>query len=643
MCGICGVVAIEGPLSPSIQRSVPAMTRAIRHRGPDGGAVQTFPQAALGHRRLAIIDRAGGAQPMTNEDESMWIVFNGEVYNHHDLRRDLLARGHQFRSSSDTEAILHAFEEYGPACVERLEGMFAFAIYDRRTHEVFIARDRLGKKPLFWGVFDHALHFGSEIKALACSPAFNDDIDLSAVEGYLSLGYFLAPHTVYRHVKKLEPGHWLRVKDGQITIQKYWDVVNFDDDHRPAEALADELSEMLRDRVRERLESEVPLGAFLSGGIDSGLVVSYMAEAGGRPPITTSVGFGESAHNELHAAGLTAQHLGTWHHPEVVSPALENILDQIVSSFDEPFADASAIPTYYVSAMARRHVTVALSGDGGDESFAGYTSRYVPHAIESAIARLTPGMPGRAAAGIMARHWPRSSRLPRAFRLAHMFENLSTDRAGAYFNDLCFLRPDAARAVLGLSPRRDPRNSPVYEAVTEPYRRCPSKDAVQRAGYADLKIYLANDVLVKVDRMSMAHSLEVRCPLLDRRVVEFAFRVPASTKMPGLRPKALLRRVAKGRVPESVLQLPKHGFSAPVGDWLAGPYSGAFRSEVLGSDSRMAGILDSRRVGQLFADHQARRADHSFALWAVWMLERWARQQREMGREKLLNSLGGAA
>ena len=643
MCGICGVVALDGLLSPAIQRAVPAMTWATRHRGPDGGAVKVLPQAAMGHRRLAIIDRAGGAQPMGNEDGSVWIVFNGEIYNHHDLRRDLLARGHRFRTTSDTEAIVHAFEEYGPSCVEKLEGMFAFAVYDRRRHELFIARDRLGKKPLFWGVFDRTLHFASEIKSLACSPAFDDALDLSALEGYLSLGYFLAPGTVYRHVRKLEPGHWLRLKDGQVTIQKYWDVSDFDGDRRPAAELVPELSDLLRQRVQERLESEVPLGAFLSGGIDSGLVVSYMAQAATRDVITTSVGFGASAHNELHAAGLTAAHVGASHHPEVVTPELDAILDRIVGSFDEPFADASAIPTYYVSAMARRHVTVALSGDGGDESFAGYTLRYVPHAIESAIARLTPGAAGRTAAAFMARHWPRSPRLPRALRLAHTFENLAGDRADAYFADLCFLRPDRARAVLGLAPRRNPRSSPVYEAATDAYRRCPSSDPVQRAEYADLKVYLPNDVLVKVDRMSMAHALEVRCPLLDRRVVEFAFRVPVSTKMPALQTKALLRRVAKGRIPDEVLTLPKHGFTAPVSDWLSGSYADAFRDEVLSSDARTSDLLDTRHVARLFGEHEAGRADHAYALWAVWMLERWARQQRGTARERLTGSLGGVA
>ena len=632
MCGITGVVAVDGGLSPEIRRAMPAMTAAIRHRGPDGGAIVDFEGAALGHRRLAIIDRAGGQQPMTNEDGSLWIVFNGEIYNHHALRRELVAAGHRFRTASDTEAILHAFEQYGPASVERLEGMFAFAIYDRRRHELFVARDRLGKKPLFWGVFGGALHFASEMKALAESPAFTDDLDLSGLEGYLSLGYVLAPRTIYRDVFKLEPAHWLSLGEGRLTIRRYWDIEAFDDDRRPAAAIADELSALVRDNVRARLESEVPLGAFLSGGIDSALVTSFMTGGSDRGVVTTSVGFGEAAHNELDAAALTARHLGTSHHPDLVTPALDEVLERIAVAFDEPFADASAIPTYYVSAMARRHVTVALSGDGGDETFAGYDFRYVPHAVESAVARLLPGVPARWAAGVLGRAWPRRARLPRWLRLARTFDNLSGDRAAAYYADLCFLKPDEAQALLGRADGRDLADSDVFQAVTAPYRRCAATSAVQRAEYADVMTYLPNDVLVKVDRMSMAHGLEVRCPLLDRRLVEFAFRVPASTKMPWLRPKALLRRAAAGRVPDAILHLPKHGFTAPVGEWLAGPSGDRFADEVLGGDAKVAALVDRDVVARWFAAHRAGRADRSFALWAVWMLERWARGRDDRRR-----------
>jgi len=627
MCGICGVVSLEGPLDPAVRHAVPAMTHALRHRGPDGQGVKDFPQAVLGHRRLAIIDRAGGSQPLANEDGTVWITFNGEVYNHHDLRRTLIGRGHQFRTVSDTEAILHAYEEYGAACVDRLEGMFAFAIYDTRRHELFIARDRLGKKPLFYAVFNGVLHFGSEIKALRPSPLWDDATDLSALEGYLSLGYFLAPGTIYRHVRKLEPGHWMRLRNGQIEVRQYWDVEEFDSDRRTEAAVSQALETTLRAVTQERLESEVPLGAFLSGGIDSGLVVAFMSEGAADPVVTTSVGFGDLAHNELDRAQLTAARLGTRHYAEVVQPDLHSVLDTVVSAFDEPFADSSAIPTYYVSEMARRHVTVALSGDGGDEAFGGYSFRYVPHALEQRVRGYLPTAM-RPWVSKMGGRWPRSTRVPRALRWGNLLENVATEPEAAYYADLCFLKPAGARLLQGRAPDRDPRQSPVYEAVTAPYRRCRSRSVLQRAQYADLKIYLANDVLVKVDRMSMVHGLEVRCPLLDRRIVEFAFRVPTETKMPRLRPKYLLRQLAYRRLPAEVTSAPKHGFTAPVGKWIGGDSADAFRSDVFGPQSFVSTALDAGVVRRLFDEHVSGRAEHSYALWAIWALERWSRVTR---------------
>lgn len=601
------------------------MTDRLRHRGPDGEGFFSDANVALGHRRLAIIDRAGGAQPLANEDSSCWIVFNGEIYNHRALRATLVARGHVFRTHSDTETILHAYEEYGAACVDRLEGMFAFAIYDQRRREVFAARDRLGKKPFFYGTFGGALHFASEIKAFYPSPAWDDSLDLSSLEGYLSLGYFLAPHTVYRHVRKLEPAHWLRISDGRVEVRRYWDVEQFDTDPNEEPVLADRLESALREAVQERLESEVPLGAFLSGGIDSALVVSFMSEALADRLVTTSVGFSHVAHNELATAGETAARFSARHYSEIVEPRLEEVLDPIVSAFDEPFADPSAIPTYYVSRMARQHVTVALSGDGGDEVFAGYDFRYVPHMLECSARKLVPGAVGRSIASAIGHRWPRSPRLPRALRLGTILKNLGDAAATAYYADLCFMDPAEARALVGRDPLSDPADSPVFDAVTAPYRRCASSSPVQRAQYADLNIYLPNDVLVKVDRMSMAHSLEVRSPLLDRRIVEYAFTIPTRRKMPRMRGKHLLRILARRRVSDQIATLPKHGFSAPVADWLAASYAERFRSEVLSSNSRAAAYFDRGRIAALFDEHCCRKCDRSHALWSLWVFERWHR------------------
>jgi len=636
MCGISGVFALHGRLDEAVRAAVPAMNAAIAHRGPDGDGFFDAGDVSLAHRRLAIIDRSGGHQPMANEDGTCQIVFNGEIYNYRELRPELESKGHRFRTVSDTETILHAYEEYGPACVDKLEGMFAFVIYDGRRRELFAARDRLGKKPFFYTVIDGTFHFASELPALTRSPLWKGDLDLTALEGYLSLGYFIAPATIYRDVYKLLPGHWLRVANGRIETREYWDVREFDTDARSTEELLPAIDAALRKAVHERLESEVPLGAFLSGGIDSGLVVSYMAEALDDRLVTTSVGFGERGHNELEAAELTARHFGSRHHAEEIDPRLEEVLGPVTAGLAEPLADASAIPTWYVSRAARRHVTVALSGDGGDESFAGYDFRYVPHAIEASARRFMPPVMAPAAGWLGAR-WPRSQRLPRPLRVSTLLENLSRDPATAYYSDLAFLKPPDTRALLGLAPDRDPSSSPVFAAVTDPYRRCPSADAVQRSEYADLKVYLPNDPLVKVDRMSMAHSLEVRCPLLDRRVVELAFRIPVRRKQSGRTGKTLLRRLAQTRLPEGLWRLPKRGFTAPTASWLSGAYANQFRDEVLQSHAAVADFLDRRDLARRFETHQRGDADQSYVLWAAWVLERWL---QAAGRHETEASVG---
>lgn len=643
MCGISGLVALDGELSPDLAAALPAMTRAIRHRGPDGEGLYSCAFAALGHRRLSIIDVAGGHQPMTNEDRSCWIVFNGEIYNHKRLRAELESRGHVFRTSSDTEAILHGYEEFGAGVVDRIDGMFAFAICDTRRREVFIARDRLGKKPLFYAVFDGTVHFASEIKALRESPAWDPAIDLSSLEGYLSLGYFLAPSTVYRHVRKLEPAHWLRIANGRIETRAYWDVTRFDDESRSDEDVLAEIDARLGDAVRARLESEVPLGAFLSGGIDSGLVVSYMAEAEGAGIVTTSIGFAERAHNELEAAALTAGHFKTRHYPEVLEPRLEDVFDELVQAFDEPFADSSAIPTYYVSKAARRHVTVALTGDGGDEAFGGYDFRYDFHVLEARLRPFVPGAPGRLAARWLGKHWPRSSRIPRPLRAGNVLENLGRPPEAAYYADLCFVKPWDARALAGRDPSRDPADSPVYEAVTAPYRRCSSSSDLQRAQYADLKVYLPNDPLVKVDRTSMAHGLEVRCPLLDHHLIELAFRLPAERKLRPGRSKVFLRELGARRLPAGLASLPKKGFTAPVGEWIRGPYRQWFEDEVLAPGSACSSLLDTATLRRWLAEHCRRDRDRSSALWTAWCLERWSRLVARPSAERAERSATAAA
>jgi asparagine synthase (glutamine-hydrolysing) len=633
MCGISGAFGLSGPLRDDVRAGVRRMNATMQLRGPDGDGFYDGPRVAFGHRRLAIIDRAGGHQPMANEDESCWIVFNGEIYNHKALRPALEARGHRFRSACDTEVLLHAYEEYGSAMVERIDGMFAFAIFDGRRGEIFAARDRLGKKPFFYTSIDDVFLFASELPALAQAAGWRGEVDLTALEGYLSLGYFLAPATPYRGVYKLLPGHWLRVANGVVETRQYWDVGEFDSDDRPDAELIDEIDARLREAVLARLESEVPLGAFLSGGIDSGLIVSYMAEALGDRLVTASVGFGGGAEDELEAAALTAAHVHSRHYPEVIEPRLDEALEPVTSRLGEPMADSSAIPTWYVSRVARRHVTVALSGDGGDESWAGYDFRYVPHRLEATARRLLPG-PLAPAIGWLGRRWPRSPRLPRILRAGTLLENLGRDPAAAYYADLAFLKPAETRALLGRPATRDPLDSPIYDAVTAPYRRCPSADAVQRAEYADLKVYMPNDPLVKVDRMSMAHSLEVRCPLLDHRLVELAFRIPAGRKQHWRESKRLLRALARRRLPEALAHLPKRGFDVPIGAWLRGPFAEAFERDVLRPGAAVAGLIDQSNLRKTFEAHRLGERNGAFPLWATWVLERWL-SGRTAGRKNL--------
>lgn len=603
------------------------MTEAIRHRGPDGGGLlDRTPLAVLGHRRLAIIDLATGKQPMASADGALWITFNGEIYNYRALRSELQARDHVFRTNSDTEVILAAYREWDTHAPERLEGMFAFALLDLPRRRLFLARDHLGKKPLYLRFRRGVLDFASELAALRLAADWRGEVEPIALAFYLRLGYVPAPWTIYRDVVKLRPGEWGVVDAGGLRTSRYWDIGAAGNERTLTTTEAvDAIDAELERAVRARLMSEVPLGAFLSGGIDSSLVVGLMAEAMGPGVRTVTIGFsGEPS--EIEAASLVARHHRTNHAEYTVDPTVQPLMGTVQRHFGEPFADSSAYPTWHVSRVARSSVTVALSGDGGDESFAGYDFRVWPHLRDARARRFFSGAAPRWLFRCLAATWPRRHDLPRPLRLGNLFRNLATEEDRAYYLDLCFTAPALANA---LAPELAPEGRRVEAHVREIYRSGRMGDPLQAMMRADASLYLPENGLVKVDRMSMAHGLEVRSPLLSRRVIELAFAIPASLKVAGGVSKALLRKVAERHVPRELVALPKRGFHIPLDRWLRHELRSAFEAEILtGPGQRIEGV-DARVVRRLWAEHQRGAFNHGHTLWMLWSLQAWFRTHRD--------------
>jgi asparagine synthase (glutamine-hydrolysing) len=612
------------------------MTGVLRHRGPDDQGAHLAGPLGLGHARLSILDLCGGHQPIFSEDRQVAVVCNGEIYNHRELRRELLGRGHRFATGSDTEVIAHLYEELGPGCVTRLSGMFALAVADFRERRLLLARDRVGKKPLYYTDDGGRLGFGSELKALLEGGLATAAVDSEALDLYLTLGYVPAPWSIVPGVKKLPAGH-LAVCDARgLRLERYWDLTfpaPESDDPRQDERRLEELDALLGEAVRDRLESDVPLGAFLSGGIDSGLVVSFMSEALSAPVRTHTVGFSDRAYDERDDAAVVARFLGTDHLASEVRPDLADLLPRIAWHFDEPFADPSAVPTWYVARETRRRVTVALSGDGGDELFAGYPERYGVHLLEERARRFLPAALRRAALPTRARHWPRSPSLPRPLRLASILGNLSVDADRAYWNDRSLIPAHLAERLFGETLIRRRRRFDPFSALEPHLARAPVGDPLSRVLYLDFKTWLADDGLVKVDRMSMAHGLEVRCPLLDHRVVELAARTPSRLKLAGAGfasggksgTKILLRRLAARRLPAEILAGRKRGFAPPIERWLREDLRDLSHDLLLASDSLAAGLFERREVARLLADHESGRLDAGWAIWTLLMLEQWGR------------------
>ena len=624
MCGICGISYPDNRIPE--RSALEKMTQAIIHRGPDSDGFHIDAGIGLGMRRLAIIDVAGGDQPIPNEDESLWIIFNGESHNFPDLYTDLVKRGHEFRTRTDSECILHLYEEYGDDCVQHLRGQAAIAIWDKKKQKLFLARDRMGKKPIYYTVQNGVFYFASETSALLAALPYKPEINLEAIDLYLSLQYVPDPITAYSGIYKLPPAHTLVWQNGQIKLKRYWDYT-YQPKHTGTEAeLIEELRALLKESVKMRLISEVPLGAHLSGGIDSSIIVALMAELSDAPIKTFSVGFEEAAFSELEYARIVAQRYSTDHHEFILKYGdIPSTLEKITRHFGEPFADASAIPLYHISKLTREHVTVVINGDGGDEDFAGYqrywldpfANRYLraPHfltrGLVPSIARLLPDSSDRPIGQSLVNGFKRLHQLPEIDARASIL------RWGSYFSPIQraqLWKPEfkfkAGNAQALLAERFDSAEGSFLDKTL----------------YTDLHTYLPGDLLVKADRMAMAASIEGRSPFLDHKVVEWSARVPDQFKIRGRSGKYLLKKAFAKELPESILGRRKQGFGIPVGAWFRGPLHDWAKQLLVAHDSSLQHWFDQKTLNAILEEHRLGRVDHGKRLYALTMLALWNKQ-----------------
>lgn len=620
MCGIAGFIDHSALSMEERTDILNRMCQVIYHRGPDDQGMSIDGPVALGMRRLSIIDLSGGHQPMSGEDGTVTVVFNGEIYNFRELQPLLESRGHRFKTNSDTESIVHGYEEFSTACVNHLRGMFTFALWDEKAKTLMLARDRVGKKPLYYTETIHgAFVFGSEIKSILEHPDVEREIDLEGLDAYLKLGYVPDPLSIFRNIKRLPPGHTLTYSQGRITLQQYWDF-NFEPNESLDEkSYVEELRALLEDAVRSRLISDVPLGAFLSGGIDSSTVVALMAKSMDQPVKTFSIGFREDSYNELRYARLTAEKYGTDHHEFFVTPDICDVADELVWHFDEPFADSSSIPTYVVSKLAREHVTVALSGDGGDELFGGY-ERYL---VERSR-RMFGQLPKMLRENVM---FPLSHRLPHGARGRNLLHNLSLDPVERYLDSVSVFT-SMNRELLYSEDLKQKLSVtlPLSERFQHYAQRVSTGDDLDVLLYIDSKTYLPGDILTKVDRMSMATSLETRAPLLDQKLIDFVTRIPAALKIVGKETKHIFKQAIRDLIPDEVMTRPKQGFGIPMSTWINQELRAKIRETLSDSLTRQRGYFDYSYVELLLKEHERGRRDHSKALWALLMLELWHRR-----------------
>ena len=589
------------------------------HRGPDDGGVFVGPGIGLGHRRLSIIDLSGGHQPMSNEDGTIWVLLNGEIYNYPELRSELMQRGHKFASKSDTEAIVHLYEDCGEECFAQLRGMFSIALWDSRTRKLVLARDRVGKKPLFYAADQKRILFGSELKALLAGDSVPRDMDEPALSDYFSFGYIPAPKTIYKAVRKVLPGHYLVASAEGVRETCYWDLSFGHVEQRSEAEWGEILRGQLCEATRIRLMSDVPLGAFLSGGIDSSSVVAMMAPLMGRPVTTCSIGFAEKEYDEAEYARQVSKLFSTDHHEETVEPDAVGIIDKLAWHFDEPFADSSAIPTYYVSKIARGQVTVALGGDGGDESFAGYR-RYKLDYYENRMRGYVPPGLRRNLFGPLGRIYPALAWAPRVFRAKSTFQSLSRSPLEGYFNSVSYFRPDDKAQLFAPDFRRKLNGYDSLSVFKGYYDRADTDDPLSKIQYLDVKTYLTDDILTKVDRTSMAVSLEVRAPMLDHKFMECVARIPSSLKLNNGTGKYILKKTLEPILPENILYRSKQGFAIPLGAWFKRELKDMARKAIVETDD---GILDGQFLKKIWDQHQKGYYDRSALLWATLMFRKW--------------------
>jgi asparagine synthase (glutamine-hydrolysing) len=626
MCGITGWATLDTRMPPSegARGLLHSMCERMTHRGPDSEGLMVSTGVALGMRRLAIIDLQTGEQPVTSEDGQISVILNGEIYNYRSLRAGLERSGHRFRSESDTEVLPHLYEEHGKEMVNHLNGMFAFALWDARARRLFIARDRFGEKPLYWGVFDRTFLFASEPKVLLAHPAVHPSLDLDALRQYLSFDYVPAPHSIYQGIKKLPAAHTLTVEDGRVDIQPYWHLSY--KKRRPApseEEAAEELRGLLEDSVRMRLVSDVPLGVLLSGGVDSSTVAAMAVRSSTEAVKTFSISFAESSFDESAHARAVAKFLGTDHHEERLSVDLAaNLVGEIGSWMDEPFSDPSLVPTYLLSRFTRKHVTVALGGDGGDELFAGYPM-YWGHNLARTYARL-PRFLRRALVEPLVRHLPvKTKNLSFDFKARRFIKGMKYDEVARHHVWFGSFAPDEQEQLLTDEAKRSSEADVYSEARRLLAEDCDAENITERMQSLDTRLYLAEDILTKVDRASMAVSLEVRAPFLDPRVAEYAASLPVDYKLRGRTTKYILKRAVGDLLPPFVTRRGKKGFGVPVAEWLKGRLRPLARDLLSPERIRKAGLFDAAYVQRLQDEHERGVANHRKLLWTLLMFELW--------------------